>query len=412
MRAEIIAVGSELLSFGRSETNSLYLASRLVPLGVDVARKFVVADREEDIRECLALALARSELVLFSGGLGPTQDDLTREAVAGFLKLPLHESPELVAALRERYRRYRIPVKANSLRQALVPEGAQVLPNPRGTAPGLLIWAGPKAVFLLPGPPREFCPMVDDHVVPIIRRHFRVEPAAIRTIKIGGEAESAVDARIGPLYLEYRPRIETTILSSPGVVTLYLVWRGGPDAAEAETALDELVGKIRRELGSAVYSERDETLSEVVGRRLKQRHLTLAVAESCTGGWIGKQLTDVPGSSEYFVGGVVCYSNQAKQTLLGVSSELLQSEGAVSEAAALQMAAGVRRVLGSSVGLAVTGIAGPGGGTDTKPVGTVCIGLSMDTGDRARRVRLPGDREGIRLRSANLALDWLRRELE
>jgi nicotinamide-nucleotide amidase len=412
MRAEIVAVGTELLSFGRSETNSQYLASRLVPLGVDIARKFVVADREEDIRECLALALTRADMVLFSGGLGPTNDDLTREAVAGFLDRPLRESPDLAAALRERYRRFRIPVKANSLRQALVPEGADILPNPHGTAPGLLLWAGSKAVFLLPGPPREFGPMVDNQVIPIIRGRFRLEPAPTRTIKIGGEAESAVDARVGPLYMEYRPRIETTILSSPGVVTLHLVWRGGSDAAEAEATLDELAGKIRRELGVAVYSERDQTLAEAVGERLRRRGLTLAVAESCTGGWIGKQITDVPGSSGYFVGGVICYSNESKRNLLGVSPEVLDREGAVSESAALQMAAGVRRLLGSSIGLGVTGIAGPEGGTEVKPVGTVWIGLSTGSGDRAKRVLLPGDREGIRLRSAHLALDWLRRELE
>lgn len=412
MRAEIIAVGSELLSFGRAETNSLLLASRLVPLGIDIARKYVVGDRESDLRECLSLALAHSDLVLFSGGLGPTNDDLTRETVAGFLHRPLREDPDLVQGLRERYRRFRIPVKANSLRQAMVPEGAKILPNPRGTAPGLLLAVGDKRIFLLPGPPRELGPMLDDQVVPFLREQFDLKPAPLRVLNIGGEAESAVDARVGPIYLEYEPQVETTILSSPGVITLYFLWKGtgGPD--QAQPVLEELVGRVRAELGVAVYSELDESPARALGKLLTERRLTLAVAESCTGGLLGKLVTDVPGSSAYFLGGILCYSNEAKLKLLGVDPGDLAAAGAVSEPVAAQLAAGVRRILGSSVGLSATGIAGPGGGTPEKPVGTVFVGLSREAGTRVRRLNMPGDRDSVRMRTCQTAIDWLRRELQ
>lgn len=412
MRAEIIAVGSELLSFGRAETNSLALAARLRPLGVDVARKFVVADREPDLRECISLALANSELILISGGLGPTNDDLTRETVAAFLNRPLREDPALAASLRDRYRRFRIPVKANSLRQAMVPEGATVLPNPRGTAPGLALAVGEKRIFLLPGPPRELIPMVEEQVVPMVQSAFNLLPAPERVLKIGGEAESAVDARVGPIYMEYADRVETTILSSPGVITLYFVWRAGGDPGQAEQVLDEVLARVRAEMGASVYSDIDEVPAETLGRILGQQGLTVALAESCTGGLMGKLLTDVPGSSGYFLGGVLCYSNESKMKLLGVDPALLAQHGAVSEPVAARLAEGVRDLLGADIGIAVTGVAGPGGGSDEKPVGTVFVGLALAGRVQVRRLNMPGDRDAVRLRTCQVTLDWLRRELQ
>ena len=410
MRCEIIAVGSELLSFARTETNSLFLASRLVPLGFELLRKSVVADTLNELEASLALALDKSDLVILTGGLGPTNDDLTREAVAGFLGLELKEDPAVLAWMEARYARAGLKLTSNNRRQAQVPEGAQVLPNSRGTAPGLLLKTGCQWVILLPGPPRELGPMVDDQVIPLIRAGFPVTPTWVRKLKVGGEAESRVDASVEGIYRGYAA-VETTILSSPGVISLYFTWRGAPDEGLANETLDELVGRVKERLGPAVYSDSDETLPEALGRLLRSLGLTLATAESCTGGLISKLLTDVPGSSDYFLGSVVSYSNSVKSGLLGVDPALIEKHGAVSAQVAEMMADGVRQRLGSSIGLSTTGIAGPGGGSKEKPVGTVFIGMSSETAVVSKQVWMPGDRELVRSRASNLALDWVRRGL-
>lgn len=411
MRSEIIAVGSELLSYSRTETNSLRIASRFLSLGLKVPRKWVVSDQEEEIREALSTALSKSEIVVITGGLGPTSDDRTREVVAAALGRELRQNDEVLRSLLERYRRFGIQVKENSLRQTMVPQGAEVIPNPRGTAPGLLLREGEKMVFLLPGPPRELYPMLDEYVVPLISQSKNTCPQPLRVLKVAGEPESRLDARIQPIYAEY-PDVDTTILSSPGVITIYLQWVGEPDAALANQALDRLVKAIRERLGKAVYAEKDLSLSEVLGSILKSRSLSLATAESCTGGLLGKLLTDVPGSSEYYLGGIVCYSNRLKISLLDVSQEMLEKNGAVSECVAHQMAEAVRVKLDSDLGLSITGIAGPGGGTEEKPVGTVFLGLAAAEKTEVRQLQLPGEREMVRLRTARMALDWVRRYLQ
>ena len=410
MRAEIIAVGSELLSLGRPETDSLYISSKLKTLGIDVLRKFVVGDREQELTESLSLALKRSDVVTITGGLGPTNDDITREVVARFLGKELREDQKILDDLQRRYERFGLKLTPNNRKQAMVPDGAEVLPNPYGTAPGLFLKVADGLLFLLPGPPRELCPMVERHVLTIIRRYKQVKPVPFRQLKVGGEAESRVDARIESIYKEYRD-VETTILSSPGVISLYCTWKGDPGLEAVDQVLDELSERVKERLGKSVYSNREEELAEVVGRLLKGRSLTVATAESCTGGLIGKLLTDVSGSSAYYLGSIVSYSNSVKAELLGVPRELLQSDGAVSEPVARQMAIGVRGKLGSDVGLSVTGIAGPGGGTEKKPVGTIWLGLSIKDRTKTRPLLLPGGREAVRLRTSNLALDWLRREI-
>ncbi len=410
MRCEIIAVGSELLSFARTETNSLFLASRLLPLGFEILRKSVVSDSLDELGASLALALEKADLVILTGGLGPTNDDVTREAVADFLGLTLREDSSVLARMEKRYARVGLKMTGNNRRQAQVPDGARVLPNSRGTAPGLLLERGSQWVILLPGPPRELGPMMDEQVVPLIRQKFPVVPSWIRELKVGGEAESRVDASVEGIYQEY-PDVETTILSSPGVISLYFSWRGEADEELANRTLDELVGRVKVRLGPAVYSERDEDLAEVVGRLLRDCGQSISTAESCTGGLVAKLLTDVSGSSDYFVGSVVSYANSVKSGLLGVEPVLLETEGAVSAPVAEMMARGVRERLGASIGLSTTGIAGPTGGSEEKPVGTVFLGLSTGSRTISKRLWMPGDREMVRLRTSNLALDWVRREL-
>jgi nicotinamide-nucleotide amidase len=410
MRCEIVAVGSELLSFARTETNSLFLASRLLPLGFEILRKTVVSDSLAELEASLSLALGKADLVILTGGLGPTTDDVTREAVAAFLGLELKEDASILAHMEKRYSRVGLKMTGNNRRQAQVPEGARVLPNSRGTAPGLLIESGKQWIVLLPGPPRELGPMMDDQVVPLIRQHFPVVPSWVRKLKVGGEAESRVDASVEGIYRAY-PDVETTILSSPGVISLFFTWRGRIEKDLADRTLDELVGRVKDRLGPAVYSEQDEDLAEALGRILRDRRDSISAAESCTGGLISKLLTDVSGSSDYFVGSVISYANSVKSGLLGVEPALLESEGAVSGPVAEAMACGVRERLGSSIGVSTTGIAGPTGGSEEKPVGTVFLGFSTEGKTISKRIWMPGDREMVRLRTSNLALDWVRREL-
>jgi nicotinamide-nucleotide amidase len=356
------------------------------------------------------LALEKSDLVILTGGLGPTNDDLTREAVAGFLGLELREDPAILARMETRYARAGLKLTSNNRRQAQVPAGARVLPNSRGTAPGLVLKRGGQWVVLLPGPPRELGPMVDDQVIPLLRAGFPITPTWVRKLKVGGEAESRVDSSVEGIYQGYAA-VETTILSSPGVISLYFTWRGAPDEELANRTLDELVDRVKERLGPAVYSDCDETLSEVLGSLLRSLGLTIATAESCTGGLIAKLLTDVAGSSDYFLGSVISYSNLVKSSLLGVDPALIERHGAVSAPVAEMMADGVRQRLGSSIGLSTTGIAGPGGGSEEKPVGTVFIGMSSEAAVVSKQVWMPGDRELVRSRASNVALDWVRREL-
>lgn len=410
MRAEIIAIGSELLTPSRLDTNSLFITRQLNDLGLMVARKSIVGDRAEDIRDVLASALPRSEVVILIGGLGPTNDDMTREVVADALGRRLVLDEGILENLQRRYAQARLQMTVNNRRQARVIEGAEILENPNGTAPGQFLRENSTLVFLLPGPPRELQPMVMNQVLPLIRRHKPTSVQHRRQLKVASEVESRVDALIESIYKSY-PQVETTILASPAIIELFFYWRGEPDDALAETQLDELAERVRARLGDSVFTDREETLEEMLGHLLVARGKTIATAESCTGGTIGKILTDVAGSSRYYVGGVVCYSNPLKIQLVGVNETTLERFGAVSEPVARQMALGIRMRTGSDFGLSLTGIAGPEGGTPEKPVGLVFVGLADAQGTRVQKLQLRGDREAIRLRAARMALDWLRREL-
>ncbi len=409
MRAEIIAVGTELLTPSRLDTNSLFITRRFNESGIRVMRKFVVGDRGEEIRRTLGTALHDSEVVILTGGLGPTHDDITREVVAEALGLQLELDPTLVSGLKARFQRAGFKITENNFRQAMVPEGAEPIENPNGSAPGLFLREGKALLFLLPGPPRELEPMMDQ-VMELVGKHKQITQAFQRRLKVASQAESVVDSAIGPIYTSY-PQIETTILSSPGIIELFLYWVGEADQGLAESQLEELQSRLVEKLGESLFTDQEESLEEVVGGILRKSGKSVATAESCTGGLMGKILTDVPGSSDYFRGGVVCYSNNLKVDLVGVDREVLERFGAVSESVARQMACGIRERTGADFGLSVTGIAGPEGGSPEKPVGLVFIGFSDDQETKVRKERFPGTREAIRMRACRHALDWLRRAL-
>jgi competence/damage-inducible protein CinA-like protein len=410
--AAIIAVGSELLTTSRVDTNSLYISGVLNELGIAVAYKAVVGDNREELAAQIAHALNRHAVLILTGGLGPTDDDLTREVVAAHFGLTMHEDPAIVAAIEKRFAARGWPMPEVNRRQAQVPEGAVVLANPNGTAPGLWIERHGLCVALLPGPPREMKAMMDGEV------RSRLSPVAgsirllRRQIRVAGRGESAVEEMVQPVYsqwLKQTPPIETTILASVGQVELHLSLRTS-DSAKGDEALDAAVAQIEAVMGLDIVSAQGASLEAVVGDLLKARGWRIAMGESCTGGLATTLLTDVAGSSAYVDRTVVAYSNEAKIELLGVPASLIETHGAVSEPVAEAMARGARELSRVEVGVGITGIAGPGGGTPEKPVGTVCIAVVGPT-TRVRTLRFPGARDMVRGLSANTAIDMVRRML-
>ncbi len=405
MKAEIIAVGSEMLTPDHLDTNSLFLTEQLNDAGFEVHFKTVVGDSEADIADVFRRALRRSDIIVFSGGLGPTEDDLTRRAVAGALNRSIHLDPDIVEALRRRFARrgYNMP-KINE-RQAEVIQGAEILGNPLGTAPGMWLAHEGRHIALLPGPPRELRSMFASHLLPRVRDLGKGRTLAKRVFHTTGLTESEVDSKVAPIYTSY-PGIRTTIMATPGHIALrfYRWLEPGQEPAD----LDELASKVQGALGEAIFSTTGELLEQVVGSMLRASGNTLAVAESCTSGMIGMRITRVPGSSDYFWGGVLCYSDAVKMSLCGVSEKVLRDHGAVSAETAEALAVGVRNLLHGSIGLSVTGIAGPGGGSEEKPVGLVFVGVSDGNRTSHWRRIFPGDREMIRERASYYALSLLR----
>ena len=408
VKAEIIAVGSELLTPFRLDTNSLFLTAELNSLGFRVTRKVIVGDDAALLREAFREALERVELVVASGGLGPTADDLTRETVAELLGCRLLRDEAILHDIEARFKRFARTMPEINARQAMVPEGATVLPNPRGTAPGLWLETQGRIVVLLPGPPVELEALFRAEVQPRLAKRSPGLRLFSRDVRIAGMPESHVDHLIAPIYKQY-DQVETTILASyPGEIQLHpRIWSDDP--AAAEKILNELVERITIALGESVFTTTGETIEQVVASSLIFNRATIATAESCTGGMLSERLTNVPGSSAYFRGGVISYSNDLKTEFVDVPGELIDSKGAVSSEVALAMAEGVRRRTGATLGLSVTGIAGPGGGTHAKPVGTVHIGLANEGGARERGFRFPGGRDRIRMQASQAALDMIRR---
>ena len=406
MKAEIIAVGSELLTPDRIDTNSLFLTEELNKLGIEVVRKSVIGDNRDDLRAAFHEALQRVELVISSGGLGPTEDDLTRETVADLLGRKLIRHEEILRAIEARFRSFKREMPEINVRQAMVPEGAQALDNPRGTAPGLWIEDRGRMIALLPGPPREMKPMFLEHVEPRLARRVSGVRVVHRELRITGLGESHVEQRIAPIYKRYSD-VNTTILAAPGEVQVHLrMWTD--NFPHAKKTLDEIVQGFEIALTDRIFSRDGSSLDEVVAHLLILNNATISAAESCTGGLLAQRLTSIAGSSTYFLGGVVCYSNELKTAWADVPASLIATKGAVSAEVATALADGIRHRAGSMLGVGITGIAGPGGGSEEKPVGTVHIALSSAAGVKERRMHFPGDREMIRIQASQAALDMVR----
>jgi nicotinamide-nucleotide amidase len=410
MDAGIIAVGSELLTPFRVDTNSLVITERLNAIGIDLRFKAVVGDDRRQVARVVREALDHVQLIVCTGGLGPTEDDVTREAVAQALDMPLDLDAGIADRIRQRFARRGLVMSEINLRQAMVPRGATVLENPNGTAPGLLIERGGVTIVLLPGPPREMTPMLDALVGERLAHWTGGIPLLRRVLRIAGRTESDVDAHTQPIYAPWRHQavpIETTILAVMGQIELHLT-AAASSRAEADAALDSAVRALETELGSSVFSVDGRPLEAVVGDLLRARQWRVSVAESCSGGLLASRLTDVPGSSDYVERGVVCYSDRSKIDLLGVPEGLIAEHGAVSEPVARAMAEGIRGRSGTNVGIGITGIAGPGGGSPEKPVGTVVIAVVTDRGDELRTFQFIGGREQVKYQSTQAALNMLR----
>jgi len=422
MKSEIIAVGSEMLTPFRQDTNSLYLTEKFNELGVTVAFKTIVGDRKKDLVNAIGAALTRADIVVLMGGLGPTEDDLTREAVAETLSLTLHRNASQVAALAARAATWRIPMPENNLKQADVLDGATLLPNPNGSAPGQwldITWQSyRKLLMLVPGPPHECRALFDAECIPRLREILPARHIAKRTLRAAMIPESQADKLLAPIYTEYKD-VETTILAHAGDIQLTLLCAKS-NAAVAQARIDELAGRLEAALEDWLYSSSDESsassgssesLEQIVLYYLGLRQATLAVAESCTGGLIAQRITSVPGSSRSFLGGAIVYSNGLKTSFAGVPSELIAEYGAVSREVAEALADGIRRHTGATLGLGVTGIAGPTGGTEAKPVGLVYIAISDAQKTDSIEKNFRGDRDRIRQWAAQQALDLIRRKL-
>jgi nicotinamide-nucleotide amidase len=413
MKSEIIAVGSEMLTPYRQDTNSLYLTEKLNEIGVTVVFKTIVGDRRKDLVNAIRTALGRTDILVLMGGLGPTEDDLTREAVADALSLTLRREAAQVAALHARAATWRMPMAENNLKQADVIDGAVVLPNPNGSAPGQ--WLDTtfegyrKLVMLVPGPPNECRPLFDAQCMPRLRAAVPPRHIAKRSLKAAMIPESQADKLLAPIYTTYTD-VETSILAHAGDIQLILLC-SKPSLEDAQQRVDELAGRLEEALDDWLYSSDGESLEQIVLYYLGLRQATLAVAESCTGGMVAQRITGVPGSSRSFLGGAVVYSDPLKTAFANVPPELIAKYGAVSSQVAEAMAKGIRLRTGATLGLSVTGIAGPTGGTEEKPVGRVYFAVSdgqkTDSYDRTFR----GDRERVRQWATQQALDLVRRKL-
>ncbi len=411
MNAEIIAVGSELLGPHRLDTNSLFITNQLNRLGIEVRQKTVVGDDEAQIAAAMGAALERAEIVVVMGGLGPTADDLTRESVVRLLGRRLSRDARVAEVIEKRFRTRGFTMPEINLRQAMILEGAEILENPRGTAPGQWIQEGGRTLMLLPGVPSEMEAMFERQCLPRLEKIAPGRRLLTRVLKIAGLFESQVDELAAPIYRKYE-NPTTTILAAPGEIQLHLR-AAGSDEAEARGALNDLASRLELAFGDNIFSQDGQSMEEVVGMFLTMKSKTLAVAESCTGGLLAERMTRVPGSSRYFLGGLVAYQNEVKTRWLEVPASVLESNGATSGEVARILAESVRRRFGADFGLSITGIAGPSGATEAKPVGLVYLALAE--AGRAGEViekHYPGTRDRIRLQATQTALDMLRRRIK
>lgn len=410
MRAIFIAVGSEMLEQNRLDTNSIYIAQKLMEKGILMDMKIVVGDDMTNLSWIIKNTYKRTQLLIITGGLGPTEDDITREATADALKRELTFNEEIVTEIKIRFKKRGIEMPEINTRQAFVIKDAEILPNPMGTAPGLYIDDDQCKILLLPGPPHEmktiFDAVFEEKIAPLSNYHvFK------RQFKFAAITESETDAMLAQLYTKYK-NIKTTILASPGIIEVHLLGRTRKNPEETEAATNELAEKIKDKMKDYLFTEEDTSIEQLVVEELKKHGLTLSAAESCTGGGLGNRITNIPGSSDVFLGGVIAYSNELKMKLLHVNENTLKRHGAVSKHTAKEMARGVRELTGADIGLAVTGIAGPGGGVDGKPVGLVFMHLSAETEEAGTYQIFPGDRNVVKTRTVNYTLNLLRKYLD
>ncbi len=408
LSAEIIDIGSELLTPDRTDTNSLWLTEKLNEIGIEVKLKTIVGDDELRLEETIKDALKRSEIVITTGGLGPTEDDITRQVAAGAIGRELVFHEDLAEELRRRFLKWGREMPEINKRQAFVIEGARVLPNPNGSASGMLVETDGKFLAVFPGPPRELKPMFENYVLPEFKKIAGEIIVRRKILRVSGMGESAIDEAIAPIYKQFKS-VQTSILFNRSEVEIHLTARS-ESAPEANRILQELSDKIVEKLGIAVFTTDGEQMEQVVGKLLAEHGKTLSVAESCTGGLIGERLTDVAGSSAYFIEGAIAYANEAKIRTLNVAPEIIEKHGAVSAEVAEAMAKGMRTRAATDFAISVTGIAGPTGGTEEKPVGTVFIGYADKIQVKSLKIILPGDRYLIRWRASQTALDYLRRQ--
>ena len=410
LSAEIIAVGSELLTPAKTDTNSLWLTEKLNEIGIELKLKTVVGDDRARGEEAIRDAVKRSNVVITTGGLGPTEDDMTRAVAAAAVgrELVLHQ--ETVDNIRAKFARMQREMPEINARQGMVIDGADVLPNPNGTAPGMLFQPQPdKFLIILPGPPRELKPMFENFALPRLREQTGEVSVKRRVLRVAGMGESAVDEQIAPIYKAFE-NIQTSILFNRSEIEIWLI-ATARDESEADAMLETAAQAIADKLGSAVFAMNGEQMEGIIARLLTEQNKTLAVAESCTGGLVSQRLTEIPGSSKFFIEGIAAYSNESKIRNLNVPAELIEQNGAVSAQVAEAMARGIREKADTDFAISITGIAGPDGGTPEKPVGTVFLGLAAKDETKSRLVTLPGDRHLIRWRASQAALDLLRRQL-
>lgn len=413
MKAWIFAVGSEMLTPFRVDTNSLHITEKLNAIGCDVRLKAVVGDDVDELAALFRRGVGAVDLIVCTGGLGPTEDDITRDALARALDLTFETDTQVLDAIRRRFEQRGLVMREINAKQAQVPVGAMVLENTRGTAPGLWFERDGTGIVLLPGPPREMQPLLERVIDERLRPTAGARGLFRRELRITGRSESDVDSVAQPIYTGWTSAaipIATTILAKLGQIELHLT-ADAPTEAEGQAALAAAVRELAEALGPSVYSTDGRTMERVIGDLLRERNLSVAVAESCTGGLLASRLTDVPGSSDYFDRGVITYSNAAKSEMLGVPAELIAQHGAVSEPVARAMADGIRVMTRAGVGIGITGIAGPGGGTPEKPVGTVCISVVTPHGGDVRRFSFIGPREMVKFQATQAAMNMLRLQL-
>lgn len=409
LSAEIIAIGSELLTPGFVDTDSQYLTAQLNSLGITVVMKAIVGDNETYLENAIRGSLARTPILIAVGGLGPTEDDITRKVVARALQRQLVLDDATLQRIESLFKSRGLTMAANNARQALILTGSDILVNHHGTAPGLWIASEKNHTILLPGPPSELKPMFEKYCVPRFQKLAGGVCLARRVFRTTGLGESSLDARIAPIYTPFK-NIETTILAKPGQVEVRLTARG-KNQEDADKQVQELAEEIEKSLEEFIFARSEQTLEEVVGLLLVMKQATISLAESCTGGLVAERLTNVSGSSKYFMSSVVCYSNESKMELAGIPPLLLEMQGAVSEEVARGLAEGIRERSKTTIGVGVTGVAGPGGGSPEKPVGTVHIAVASPSETVHRRFAFPGDRQRVRWQASQASLDMVRRVL-